>query len=309
MDKAALTSELKQAREKLLRVRDLRIRPAKDDKILLSWNALAISAFANAARHLQEPGYLSAAQQAANFLLESLRRKDGRLLHTWRHGQAKLDAYLDDYACLIDALISLYYADFDPSWIEQAVELARIMVDHFAADEGGFYFTADDHEQLLVRTKDVQDSSVPSGNSMAATALIRLGRLSGNQEWIERGEATIRIASALIERAPMAVGQMLVAMDLLLSSNEQWVLLADNRNDDFNQLVVKLQKKLKPQASMIMHTTDHRLPACLQDIIDGKTVHDHEPTLYICADYTCQAPIVGLDNILNHLEINQKVDA
>src|SRR4030095_15318015 len=136
-------------------VRDKRVRPGKDDKILVSWNALMIDALTRAAQILNHGAFFSAAEKGARFLLDQVARPDGRLLHTWRHGQAKLDAYLDDYAYLVNALVTLYETNFDDHWIDEAVRLADLMVLHFEDREGGgFFFTADDHEQLIARNKD-----------------------------------------------------------------------------------------------------------------------------------------------------------
>ena len=130
--------------------------------------------------------YLIAAEKAAELYSGANARPDGRLLHTWRHGQAKLDAYLDDYAYFVNALVTLYEATFNERWIDEAVRLADFMLKHFEDHErGGFFFTADDHEQLIARNKDLHDASVPSGNAMAATALLRLGRLSGRTDYLD----------------------------------------------------------------------------------------------------------------------------
>ena len=144
---------------------------------------------------------MAAAAKAADFILENLRRADGRLLHTWRAGQAKFDAYLDDYAALANALVSLYEASFDERYIDEAVRLVDIMQAHFAdRDRGGFFYTADDHEQLIARHKEIQDSSVPSGNALAATVLARLGKLTGRSDYLAATEKTIRTAAPLLER-------------------------------------------------------------------------------------------------------------
>ena len=178
-----LEQELRDSRRRLLEARLKRVRPGKDDKVLVSWNALDDPhALARAA------GVLRRARITwlpPNVLLISCSPscvvRIGRLLHCWRHGQAKLDAYLDDYAYLANALVTLYETDFDERWIDEAAELCDIMLAHFRdPEEGGFYFTADDHEALVARTKEWFDASVPSSNAMAATALSRLGKLTGS---------------------------------------------------------------------------------------------------------------------------------
>ena len=165
-------------------------------------------------------------RKAADFILQDMRRSDGRLLHTWRAGKAKLDAYLDDYAALANALVSLYEVTFDEKYIDESVRLVEIMQAHFAdLAGGGFFYTADDHEQLIARHKDLQDSSVPSGNALAATVLVRLGKLTGRTEYLKAAEKTIQMAAALLERAPTASGQMLLALDMLLGPTPEIVFV------------------------------------------------------------------------------------
>ncbi len=179
-DEAELRSELAASRAQLLAVRGERVPPATDTKVLVSWNGLMIAALAEGGRIVKDERYLNAARCAAGFILDQMRIADGRLLHTYKDNQAKLDAYLDDYADLIDGLTRLYEATGEERWIVSALELARIMIAEFAdPDQGGFFFTGNRHEALITRQKDVHDNATPSGNGMAATALVRLGALTG----------------------------------------------------------------------------------------------------------------------------------
>ena len=225
LDVSELATKFQQAKDKLLKIRNQRVRPGLDDKVLVNWNALAIIAMARAGAAFDEPRYTAAAQKAATFVLDKMRRKDGRLLHTWRKGEAKLDAYLDDYAGMIVALVTLYQTDFNEQWIDAAVELANQTVKHFGDEEtGAFFFTADDHEQLIARVKDFQDNSVPSGNALAATGLQMLGHVIGQDRWLERSHQVIAAGSNLMRRAPMAAGQMLIAAENMLDQNYELVL-------------------------------------------------------------------------------------
>ncbi|MBW8883199.1 MAG: thioredoxin domain-containing protein, partial [Planctomycetia bacterium] len=237
-DVEQLKKELAASRVKLLAARDQRVRPGKDDKILVSWNALMIDALARAARIVEQPGYAIAAEKAADFILLKMARSDGRLLHTWRNGHAKLDGYLDDYAYFVNALVTLYEATFNERWIEDAVRLADVMLQHFTdKDRGGFFFTADDHEQLIARNKDLHDASVPSGNAMAATALLRLGKLCGKTEYLEAASSTLAAAQPVMERMPTAVGQMLIALDLYLGPSTELVLIS-GKDETANQSAI-----------------------------------------------------------------------
>ena len=199
-------------------MRDRRVPPAKDTKVLVSWNGLMIAALAVAGRALKDPRYLDAAARAAGFILDRMRGEDGRLLHTSKDGQAKLNAYLDDYANLIDGLTRLYEATGEPRWIDAALDLARVMIDEFAdAEQGGFYYTGKSHEALIARPKDLFDNATPSGNGMAATALLRLAALTGRDDFARPAGARSRPCKVVLENAPSAAGQSLIALDFELS--------------------------------------------------------------------------------------------
>jgi len=287
-----LRTELAASRAKLLTVRTKRVAPGLDDKVLTSWNGLMIDAMATAGRVLGEPRYTAAAQKAAEFLTAKMRRADGRLLHSFRHGQAKFDGYLDDYACLAQALTSLYETDFDARWIDEATKLCDVMLKHFADPErGGFYYTADDHEKLIARNKDVYDNAVPSGTGMALTALMRLGKLTGNAIYLaaaERGFATI---AELFERAPTAVGQSFIALDLWLGPTQEIVVAADDAagRDDVMKQVNRAFWPNKVLAAVPGQGTSKNLAA----VLEGKRPQTSQPTLYVCENFTCQAPVTG----------------
>jgi uncharacterized protein YyaL (SSP411 family) len=295
-DMAELEAELAESRAKLLAVRDRRVRPGKDDKILVSWNALMIDAMARAAGILDEPKYLHAATRAADFILTQLRRDDGRLLHSWRHGHAKFDAYLDDYTYFINALVTLYEAGFDERWIDEAVRLADIVLKHFAdTHSGGFFFTADDHEQLIARNKDLYDSSVPSGNSMAATALLRLGKLCGRDDYLDAARATLDMAVGLMERAPTAAGQMLIAAEMFFGPTPEIVVLGQIGDADTAAALSDLRKRFIPNYVLACRATSESQSGSpnLAPIFAGKSPQGTLPTVFVCENFTCQAPVSG----------------
>ena len=216
-DQGELEADLAASRAILLAAREKRVPPAMDTKVLVSWNGLMIAALALGGRVLGDDRYLEAAGRAAGFILDQMRRRDGRLLHTYKDGQAKLDAYLDDYAGLIDGLTRLYESTGEPRWVESALELAAIMIDEFAdAEQGGFYFTGRRHEALIARQKDIHDNATPSGNGLAATALLRLGALTGRGDLTASGKQALEAIQTVLEREPAACGQSLIALDFLL---------------------------------------------------------------------------------------------
>ncbi|HTA33935.1 MAG TPA: thioredoxin domain-containing protein [Solirubrobacteraceae bacterium] len=200
-------------REQLLAARERRVRPALDDKRLTSWNALMISALAEAGSALEEPRYLDAARMCADFLQTQMRDDRGRLLRTYNDGHAKIDAYLEDHAFLLEALIVLFEASCQERWFRQATALADEMIARFADSErGGFYSTASDSEALIVRRKDLDDSPIPSGSSSAAMGLLRLSQLTGKDDYERHARDTIALVAEIAPRHPSAFGHMLQAM-------------------------------------------------------------------------------------------------
>lgn len=209
-----LQKHLKNNREKLLDVRNKRIWPGLDDKVLVNWNGLMIGGFAYAGKELNEPKYVNAAQGAANFILAKM-RKNGRLIHRYRQGQAKLDAYLDDYAFLADGLLQLYDATGDERWIAEAKALVEVLFEHYQDKEGAFFHTADDHEKLLMRTKEPYDRAIPSGNGVAAAVLVKLSHITGDKKYLEQARRLLNFFLGFMEQAPSATATMIIAVDLL----------------------------------------------------------------------------------------------
>ncbi len=295
-----LQAELAESRRRLLEVRDRRVRPGKDDKVLLNWSALMIEPLARAAGVFGEPKYLAAAVRAADFILHEMTRSDGRLLHTWRGGRAKVDAYLDDYAFFCHALVTLYESQFDPRWIDAAVRLADLILEHFADPHAaGLFYTADDHERLIARNKDFYESSVPSGNAVAAMALLRLGKLCGRSDYLQAAGGIVNAAAGLLERVPSAMGQMLMAADMLLGPLPEIAIVGDPRDRDTGAVLTDLQRRYLP----------NRVVACrapggqggsphLSALFQGKSPAGEEPTVYVCENFACQAPVSGREAVI-----------
>jgi uncharacterized protein YyaL (SSP411 family) len=209
-DKPAAGREI---RERLLAAREQRVRPALDDKRLTSWNALMITALAEAGAALGQPRYLNAAVACAEFLQTQMRDHRGRLLRTYNHGQAKIDAYLEDHAFLLEALIALFEATCEESWFDQANALADEIIASFAdPDKGGFFSTASDGEALIVRRKDLDDSPIPSGSSSATVGLLRLAQLTGSDEYARHALGALALVAEIAPRHPSAFGHMLQAL-------------------------------------------------------------------------------------------------
>jgi uncharacterized protein YyaL (SSP411 family) len=200
-------------RERLLAAREERVRPGLDDKRIAGWNALMIAALADAGAALGEARYLEAAATAADFVLTQMRDPEGRLLRTYNDGRAKIDAFLEDHAFLLEALIVLFEASCDARWYERALELADVMIERFAdTEQGGFFVSPADGEQLIARRKDLEDSPIPSGSSSAAAGLLRLAQLSGEERYERAGASVLALSHELAARHPGAFGHLLQAM-------------------------------------------------------------------------------------------------
>jgi uncharacterized protein YyaL (SSP411 family) len=311
-DPGELAKELADSRAKLFAAREKRIRPGRDDKVIVAWNGLMIDAMARAGAALGEPRYLEGARRSADFILHELRSADGKLLHTWRAGVAKLDAYLDDYASLANALVTLYESSLAETYIERACELINIVLKKFAdPSEGGFYFTSNDHEALIARTKELTDSSTPSGNSLAAMALLRLGRLLGRPDYVDAAQRTLAAAAGVMERAPTAAGQMLLALDHYLGPARELVLVGDFSQGEGKAAIAAVQSRFLPRTVFAARDkgTEHRAEqfSDLNRIFEGKRPQDRQVALYVCEHFSCQAPVTGLEQI--QAELNKLAGA
>ena len=291
-----LKQRLQSCKQKLLEVRSRRVWPGRDEKVLTAWNALMVNAFARAAAVLDNPGYAQAATRAADFLLTVMRRPDGRLYRTTFAGaQPKLNAYLEDYAYLIDALVSLYETTFEPRWITVALSLAKIMMEQFWDEkEGGFFYTAADHESLIARSKVPHDNATPSGNAMAVTALLRVGKLTGNTELLAKAEQTLRLFRNLMSRSPAAAGQMLIALDFYLGPTQEIVVVGEAANPEVIEVLRFLRQTFRPNQVLAWKAqtdTPKELEELLPILKDRSA--QGAATTYVCENFTCQAPIVG----------------
>jgi uncharacterized protein YyaL (SSP411 family) len=293
-----LRSLLNEAKPKLCEVRGRRVWPGRDDKVLTSWNGLMISALAQAALPLEKPEYAAAAARAAEFMLGRMRAADGKLYRTYSTGsEPKLNAYLEDYAFLIDALVSLYEATFKPHWLKGALELTDVMIEQFWDQaEGGFYYTGRDHEALIARTKDPHDSSIPSGNSMAVTALLRLARLTGRRDLEDKARMTLQLFRELMASAPMAAGQMLTALDFFLGPVHEFAVVGHPSGDDTRRVLKAIFTDFHPDKVVALKSSgdDSTQLDELVPLLAGKNAAG-TVTTYICQGSTCQAPLVGVE--------------
>ncbi len=293
LDVATVRARLAAARSKLLARRAERVAPGTDDKILASWNGLALSAFAVGHQVFGDERYLAAARRIAAFLLEQM-VVDGRLRRSWRAGDARFDAYLEDYACVADGLLSLFESDFDPRWLAAALQLLGDVRERFGADDGGLWFTAADHEDLVARSRSITESSMPSGAAVAATAFLRAGLLTGDGALYDRGVAVLRSSHELLTKMPIACPSMLLALQLHLGEPREVVIAGEVDEPEVQAFLSRLRAAFPPHHVTALVTRAHAARLVeLAPALAGKERIDGEPAAYVCRRGVCEAPVTS----------------
>lgn len=293
---------LSEGRVKLLLIREKRVKPGRDEKILTSWNGLMITAFAKGHRVTGNDAYLGAARKAVEFIERSL-VDDDTLKRTFKDGQAKLDGYLDDYAFYINGLLDLFEADSKAEYLHRAMAYAEHMVKHFWDETNGdFFFTSDNHEKLIVRTKSVYDLSIPSGNSITALVLLRLYHYTQNQDYFRKAEKVLSTNATMAAENPFAFGQLLNAVYMHVRKPVEVTLIANDSKA--NDAITWINKQYLPEG--IFAIVDAANISQLQDMafFKGKDAVKEKPfTAYVCKNFTCSLPLHSIDDIsrnLNH---------
>ena len=270
----------------LLAAREQRVRPGLDDKRLTAWNALLISALAEAGAVLERPDYLDAAVAAAEFIARDMHDSDGRLLRTYNRGRAKLPAYLEDHAFLLEASLTLYEATFDDRWFAQARGLADEILDRFADPErGGFFAVGADHE-LIARRKELEDAPIPSGGSSATFGLLRLAALTGEARYAKAAESTIALLHAIAPQHPTAFGHLLQAIDFHLASVKEVALAGP----DTAALERAVRAEFRPH--VVLAGGDGDVP-----LLEGRGAVDGRAAAYVCEHFACQRPVTDPDEL------------
>jgi uncharacterized protein len=294
----AIPQKLQQLNEILLEVRQDRIRPATDDKVLVSWNGLALIAFAEAARYLQRPDYLEIARFNADFLLGELAQED-RLLRSWRMGEALHNAYLEDYAALVLGLVALYQSDPDPYWFNSAVDLTQDMIKHFTDPDWGFYDTRSDHETLVTRPKDLQDNATPSGSALAAHALLQMAGFTANGEWRDIAEQMLAKIQGIAVRYPTSFSKWLSAMLYAQVPTQEVAILGDPKSPRTVELVKALWAEFRP---FVLLAQDNYPPAQnAPPLLSNRQLVEGEPTAYVCRNFVCKLPVKTPQDLLAQL--------
>lgn len=292
------------ARKRLFDARTERLSPHLDDKILTDWNGLMISAFACSGRVLNEPAYLKTARQAARFIWESL-RKDGRLYHRWRMGEAAIPAFLDDYAFLIQAYLDLYEAEFEAADLETACTLLKEALLLFWDDAGGggFFFTPRSGEKMIYDAKELYDGAIPSGNSVMTLNLLRLARMTMNPDLERKAERTLDYFSETIQRYPAGFTQMLAALDFVLGPSCEVVLAGGGPS--LKPLLETLDKSFSPNKVVLLHDKNRRDTALLHSLspfVVNQEALGGRATAYVCKNHACDLPVYDPVRFLELLE-------
>ncbi|MEZ6095347.1 MAG: thioredoxin domain-containing protein [Pirellulaceae bacterium] len=294
-----VSESLDRSFETLIAVRDKRVRPNCDDKVIASWNALAISAFARAGWRMNESRFINAATQAMDFTFRMLLSPDGRLMRSHRDGVSKPAAFLEDYAFTFCALLDLYDATWNEMWLEKAIDVSQDMLALFSDEQAALlFFTGLDQEELIARMKDRHDSSIPSGNAMAAEGLFRLGTILGDSSLIERSRGIVQELAEVFSKSPLGASHALIAACHHLLGHQAWVIVARTETER-EQLRGRLRESWLPEISVVVRVQDSNHPhRCerLNPMFAGRE-DVKQATLFICEGTHCLPPIEGIDAI------------
>lgn len=284
------TARVSTWKAKLFEEREKRIKPFRDEKILTAWNGLMLAAFAEAAAVLDSENYLNIAKRNADFLLANL-QEDGKLLRTWKDGRAKLNAYIEDYANFADGLIGLYQVSGEARYLAEAKRLADAMITEFWDEEnGGFYFTSNDHEELIVRNKDFYDNATPAGNSVAADVLLRLSKLYGEEKYERFAATVLRLTAPQVARHPQGFGRSLATIEFYLQPVKEVVIVGERGND----LERELWSNYRPD--IVSALSDGSKKEDLPLLKDRVTTVG-KPTAYVCENFVCQHPVTTVEDM------------
>jgi uncharacterized protein YyaL (SSP411 family) len=291
-EKPAIQALIARSKQKLFAAREKRIKPFRDEKIIAAWNGLALSGLAEAIKITGEPSCVEAARRTVDFIFRTMFR-DGHLLHVYKDGQAKLRGYLDDYAFVALGLLDLYEALFDRSFIERASDLVEMMLREFWDERGGgLFYTGKSHEPLISRAKPVFDASIPSGNAIAAQLLLRFYYLIGREEYRTKAETILRSYYDPMVSQPFGFAHMLCALDQYLHRAKEIVLVGEKSDARTVELIKEIHSLYLPNKALQLVAPDEPLEK-VSPLLAGKTQIDNRPTVYVCQNFTCSAPVMN----------------
>ncbi len=289
-----LRASITAARNKLYAVRSQRVSPGLDDKILTGWNGLMLASLAEGARVLKRADYREAAVKNADFLLRVMTAPDGRLYRSHKDGTSKINATLEDYANLIDGLLELYQTTFEARWFDAARRLADHVLAHFAAQDGGFFDTSDDHEKLIVRPRNMQDNAVPSGNAMIARNLLRLAAYTGDARYEDAARGTLALLSEAMRQYPQAFGEALSAVDMLVNGLAEVAVVGAPDTVETSALLDVIRGPYRPNVISALAAEDVPGEAGIP-LLSYRTMRGGQPTVYVCRHFACANPVTTPD--------------
>jgi hypothetical protein len=296
-----LKTKLERSRKILFSEREKRIHPLKDDKILTDWNGLMIAALSKASRAFGKKEYAYFASLSADFILQHMLSNDGRLLHRYRDGDASINGFLEDYAFFIWGLIELYETTFEKKYLEHALRLNSIQIDHFMDADGGFFHTANDSEILLFRNKDLYDGAMPSGNSVSVLNLLKLSRLTGDTHLEEKAYTSMKAFSSEIDAMPMAYSQFLHALDFTVGPAYEVVIAGDIDNPDTREMISLASRYFLPEMVLLVKGKDNieELAPYTKDM----SATNGSATAYICQGFSCSMPTTEIFEMKKMLKL------
>jgi uncharacterized protein YyaL (SSP411 family) len=312
-DHGAILNILTNARSKVFEARAKRVRPHRDDKVIAAWNGLMISSLACGGAMLGEEKYTQAAERSAEFILGTL-HGNGRLARYYRGGQTIEKAFLDDYAFTVMGLVDLYEATFDARWLAAAKKLSEEMIELFAdTEQGGFFLAGKDGERLIARTKPGSDGAVPSGNSAAAFVLLKLGRLTMNQDFTERGVKVLETFSRQLEESPAYSSLMLEALSFRLGPAREIVIAGKTDAADTKRMLELIRGKFLPNAVVLLHDQDKADPTLYEVVpfVKNQIAIEGKAAAYVCENYACKKPVSDIrefERLLAGTVENSKAD-
>jgi uncharacterized protein YyaL (SSP411 family) len=304
-----IDKKIRDASIRLFDIRKKRVRPGTDDKILTSWNALMISGFVKGFRITNNAQYLQTARRAIEFIESKIAEPGGRLNRTYKNGSAKLNAYLDDYSFYVNALLDIFEVDSDPKYLDRAIVYNDFMLEHFwDQNAGNLFFTSDDHEHLIVRTKNLYDLAIPSGNSMAALNLLRLYHITMRGDYLQKSEQIMKGAAKMAVENPFGFGQLLIAMYLYVKKPVE-ITIVSGSNPTESPMANWLSNQYIPDAISSMITRGRNAEVLEKyPFYKGKILSNEKNTqsgteyAFVCRDFTCSLPIHSVSELRTHFK-------
>lgn len=301
-----IVNKIDRMRKQLFAIREKRIHPFKDDKILTDWNGLMIAALAQAGNIFNNQNYTLSAEKSIQFVFDKMTKKDGTLFHRFRNGEVKIDAHLDDYAFIIWGLLNLYEATFKTEYLKKAIVFNNLLIKHFwDYKNGGFYFTSDDSPELFTRQKEIYDGAIPSGNSVAMMNIVRLSRITGDSKLADMASQLAKTFSNNVERYPMGYSQLLSGVDFAIGPSFEIVIVGDITNYETKRMLNEINKKYIPNKVVLLKSdeTEYKDISEIATYTKEQKMINGEATVYVCRNYVCNLPTTDPKKLAMQLNI------